>query len=126
MMKYSIGQNVEIQAKLRSMYLGEDYKFVTFKGRIVPNHKWLNEDYICVYTGEPNHPISVIHKRLIVGHAFSEARTNERLFQVKSKSSGKTYNVFSRDGSITCDCVGFQFRHRCKHSDKIRQVIQNA
>ena len=122
-MDFVIGQSVEIQTKMRSILLGEDYKFVTFKGRVVPNPKWVDSDYVCVYTGDQNHPPSVIHKRLIVGHTFSESRINERIFQVKSKSKGKTYTVISKGGTITCNCTGFQFRRKCSHSDKVRQHL---
>lgn len=123
-MDFVIGQSVEIQTKMRSVILGEDYKYTTFKGKVVPNPKWVDSDYVCVYTGEPNHPTSVIHKRLIVGHKFSQARTDERIFQVKSKSKGKTYTVVSRNGTIICNCTGYQFRRKCSHSDKVRQLLE--
>jgi hypothetical protein len=122
-MDFVVGQYAEIQTKMRSTRLGKDYDYTTFSGRIVPNLKWVDSDYVCVHTGEPNHPISVIHKRFIVGYQFSQARTNERIFQVKSKSKGKTYMVVSKDGKITCDCTGFSFRRKCSHSDKVRQLL---
>lgn len=123
-MNFVVGQSVEIQTKMRSITLGQDYNYVTFRGKVVPNPKWVTSDYVCVYTGEPNHPTSVIHKRLIVGHTFSQARTEQRIFQVKSKSKGKTYTVISSEGTITCNCTGFQFRRKCSHSDKVRQLLE--
>jgi len=123
-MNLGIGQNVEIQTKMRSMYLGEDYKFVTFKGKVVPNPKWLDTDYVSVHTGEPNYPISYIHKRLIIGYEFSKERTDERIFEVKSKSKGKAYTVVSSKGIVSCNCTGYQFRRKCSHSDKVKDIIQ--
>ena len=123
-MDFSVGQTVAIQTKMRSVLLGEDYKFVTFTGKIVPNPKWVDSDYVCVFTGDPNHSTSVIHKKFIIGHTFSEARTNERIFQVKSKSTGKTYMVMSANGTVSCNCTGYQFRRKCSHSDKVKQFIQ--
>lgn len=124
-MNFIVGKDVEIETKMRSHRLGKDYDYHTFKGRVVPNPKWIDSDYVCVYTGEPNHPTSIIHKKFIVGHVFSQARTNERIFQVKSKSKGKTYMVVSKGGAITCNCTGFGFRRKCSHSDKIRQLLEN-
>lgn len=123
-MNFNVGQDVEIQTKMRSHRLGSDYDYSIFKGRVVPNPKWIDSDYVCVYTGEPNHPTSIIHKKFIVGHTFSQARTSERIFQVKSKSKGKTYMVVSKGGAITCNCTGFGFRRKCSHSDKVRQLLE--
>jgi hypothetical protein len=123
-MKFAIGSSVEITTKWRSNILGKEFDFNTFKGKVVPNPKWLDSDYVSVHTGNPSYPTSFIHKKFIVGHAFSEQRSTQRLFRVASKSSGKTYHVTSDAGSVTCDCVGFQFRAKCKHSEKVKDLLE--
>ena len=122
-MNFSIGADIELTTKWRSNLLGQEFDIKSFKGKVVPNPKWLDKDYVSLRTGNPEYPISYIHKKFIVGHTFSEERSAERIFQVKSKSSGKIYNVISVDGDVTCDCVGFQFRKMCKHSAKVKAVL---
>jgi hypothetical protein len=122
-MNFTIGQTVEITTKFRSNILGRDYDIDTYVGKVVPNPKWLDSDYVSVHTGNPEYPTSYIHKSYIVGHKHSEKRSAHRLFQVKSKSTGKTYMVTSENGNVACDCIGFQFRRVCKHSNKVKALL---
>jgi hypothetical protein len=39
---------------------------------------------------------------------------------VKS-DSGKTYTVTLESGKYTCNCIGFAYRNKCKHSEQIRK-----
>lgn len=122
-MRFSIGQTVTVRTKWRSNILGQDFDENVFTGTVVPNPKWLDHDYVSIRTGKVEYPISYIHKKFIVGHEFSESRSEERIFQVTSKSSGKMYNVISANGDVTCDCIGFQFRRKCKHSEAVKKVL---
>jgi hypothetical protein len=72
------------------------------------------------------YPISHIKKQNIVGYEFYKNINDTRIFKVKSKSKGSVYNVIMKNGNISCDCIGFQFRKSCKHSDAIKKFIQNA
>ena len=122
-MNFSIGADIELTTKWKSNILGQEFDIKTFKGKVVPNPKWLDTDYISLHTGTPEYPISHIHKKFIVGHTFTESRSIARIFNVKSKSSGKSYTVISEDGTVQCDCVGFQFRRVCKHSAKVKEML---
>jgi hypothetical protein len=126
-MDFSIGADIEIQTKWKSNLLGVDFDYKTFKGKVVPNPKWLDSDYVSIRSSEQNkffhYPTNFIHKKFIVGHVFAQERSTQRLFAVKSKSSGKTYNVTSFDGDVTCECVGFQFRRNCKHSAAVKAML---
>ncbi|NBP55126.1 hypothetical protein EBU71_01060 [bacterium] len=42
-------------------------------------------------------------------------------WQVKS-DSGKTYTVTLESGKYQCNCVGFSYRNKCKHSDEVRKA----
>jgi hypothetical protein len=126
-MNFSVGADIEIQTKWKSNLLGVDFDYNTFKGKVVPNPKWLDKDYVSIRAIEQNkwfdYPINYIHKKYIVGHSFSEERSKARIFQVKSKASDKVYTVISEGGDVICDCVGFQFRRKCKHSEKVKSVL---
>lgn len=123
-MEFPIGSDVEIQTKMRAMYIGEEFKYVLFKGKIIPNEKWLSDEYVTVATGVIEWPTSVIHKRLIVGFQFSSERQETQFFNIKSSKGDKTYVVTSAKGKIHCECTGFQFRNNCKHADEVRQLIE--
>lgn len=40
---------------------------------------------------------------------------------VKS-DSGKSYTITLESGKYTCNCVGFAYRGKCKHSDEIKKA----
>jgi hypothetical protein len=42
-------------------------------------------------------------------------------WSVKS-DSGKTYTVTLESGKYTCNCVGYAYRGKCKHSDEIKKA----
>jgi len=41
-------------------------------------------------------------------------------WSVKS-DSGKTYTVTLESGRYTCNCIGFSYRNKCKHSEQVRK-----
>ena len=46
-------------------------------------------------------------------------------WSVKS-DSGKTYTVTLESGKYTCNCVGYAYRGKCKHSESVASTQQNA
>jgi len=118
-MDFVIGSDVTIKTKWKSNLLGVDFDYNTIKGKVVKNFKWLGSDYVCVFTGNENHPISAIHKKFILGFSKEKSDLNLRVFRITSKSSGKEYMVNVQNGHAKCDCVGFQYRNSCKHSKKV-------
>jgi hypothetical protein len=120
-MNFGIGQKVSINTRTRSNLLNVEWDDITFSGTVVSNPSWLDNDYVTVHTGYPDYPVSYIHKSIIVGHVFAETRSSMRVFKVKSK--GKSYDVTSLNGKVSCNCVGFQFRSNCKHSGAIKEFL---
>jgi len=46
-------------------------------------------------------------------------------WSVKS-DSGKTYTVTLESGKYTCNCVGYAYRGKCKHSDSVASEQQSS
>lgn len=126
MMKFTIGQTIDLQVRHMSNVLGVGQEILRYIGKVVPTPKWLDNDYVSVHTGRPEYPVSHINKQNIVGFEFAKERMETRIFRVKSKSKGSIYNVISVNGTVSCDCIGFQFRKTCKHSEGVKNFIQNA
>jgi hypothetical protein len=56
-----------------------------------------------------------VHKYAV----YEKPRYDIKSWKVKS-SSGSTYTVQQINGDrYTCNCPGFKFRKRCKHTDKV-------
>lgn len=49
-------------------------------------------------------------------------KTDVRAFKVKS--GDKEYTVTVINGKVDCTCLGFTYRHKCKHSDGVKAKIQ--
>ena len=122
------------------------YKEVTEwdnKEFVVPNHTYLfdGKSNILAYAKASNDELVILHKPLPldnrrrkfikVKHEALDAygativlapppvANNINIFMVKS-DSGKEYTVEKIDGKYSCNCVGFAYRGKCKHSEQVR------
>ena len=60
-------------------------------------------------------------EKLIPAEEKSQAPRNGRLFKVKSKD--KEYLVELIGNRLSCSCIGFGYRGKCKHVDAVRNKI---
>ena len=124
------------------------YKEVTEwdnKEFVVPNHTYLfdGKSNILAYAKASNDELVILHKPLPldnrrrkfikVKHEALEAygativrapppvANNINIFMVKS-DSGKEYTVEKIDGKYSCNCIGFAYRGKCKHSEQIMKA----
>jgi hypothetical protein len=44
-----------------------------------------------------------------------------RAFKVESGDKTKTYTVIVINDKFECECVGFKYRHKCKHVDAVKK-----
>jgi phosphoribosyl-AMP cyclohydrolase len=68
--------------------------------------------------------VKVIHKKLqaLAKTLQSDEKTLQSTnpqWQVKS-DSGKVYTVELIGGKYSCNCVGYGYRNKCKHSEQVR------
>jgi len=75
--------------------------------------------------------IKMRHRQIPMGYVVSieylkgaGIKTSIRAFRVESKSSNKIYLVTVVNNQIECDCLGFKYRRKCKHSDAVRNKIK--
>jgi hypothetical protein len=115
---------------------------------VVPNHTYLfdGKSNILAYAKASNDELVILHKPLPVDtrrrkfikvkhKALDEyAATvvieepdlqNTPHWLVKS-DSGKTYTVTIESGKYTCNCVGYAYRGKCKHSDSVALEQQSS
>lgn len=51
---------------------------------------------------------------------------SETLFQCDSKSNPESSHFVSIDnGVISCDCIGYKYRHTCRHVKEVMEKRQN-
>jgi hypothetical protein len=111
----------------------------------VPNHTYLfdGKSNILAYAKATNDELVILHKPLPidtrrrkfikVSHkALDEygatvavtpppVANNINIFMVQS-DSGKTYTVELVGGKYSCNCIGFAYRGKCKHSGQIKEA----
>ena len=121
------------------------YKEVTEwdnKEFVVPNHTYLfdGKSNILAYAKASNDELVILHKPLPVDtrrRKFVKVKhealdsygatvvidvpnlENTPHWSVKS-DSGKTYTVTLESGKYQCNCVGYAYRGKCKHSDEVK------
>jgi hypothetical protein len=115
---------------------------------VVPNHTYLfdGKSNILAYAKASNNELVILHKPLPmdtrrrkfikVKHEALDSYgatvvldvpnlENTPHWSVKS-DSGKTYTVTLESGKYTCNCIGYAYRGKCKHSDSVASEQQSA
>jgi len=101
-------------------------KFGLREGTVVPNQKWEKADTFCM-TGDAAIAIrnialaNVVTIEYITGAPSKDA---VRAFRVKSTDKKREYIVTVSGNKIDCNCTGFTYHHKCKHSDAVRRKIK--
>ena len=114
---------------------------------VVPNHTYLfdGKSNILAYAKASNGELVILHKPLKmdtrrrkfikVNHKALQSlaktlqlpeetlQSNYPNWQVKS-DSGKTYTVELISGKYTCNCIGYAYRGKCKHSESVAKKQQ--
>ena len=111
---------------------------------VVPNHTYLfdGKSNILAYAKASNDELVILHKPLPIDtrrRKFIKVKhkaldeygatvvidvpnlENTPHWSVKS-DSGKTYTVTLESGKYTCNCVGYAYRGKCKHSEQIKKA----
>jgi hypothetical protein len=115
---------------------------------VVPNHTYLfdGKSNILAYAKASNDELVILHKPLPVDtrrRKFIKVKhkaldeygatvvieepdlQNTPHWLVKS-DSGKTYTVTIESGKYTCNCVGYAYRGKCKHSESVALEQQSS
>jgi hypothetical protein len=114
---------------------------------VVPNHTYLfdGKSNILAYAKASNGELVILHKPLPVDtrrRKFIKVKhkaldeygatvvidvpnlENTPHWSVKS-DSGKTYTVTLESGKYQCNCVGYSYRGKCKHSEQVKNENSN-
>jgi hypothetical protein len=114
---------------------------------VVPNHTYLfdGKSNILAYAKASNGELVILHKPLPVDtrrRKFIKVKhkaldeygatvvidvpnlENTPHWSVKS-DSGKTYTVTLESGKYQCNCVGYAYRGKCKHSEQVKNENSN-
>lgn len=98
-------------------------EFLTFTGTVVPNEKWLT-NHLSITTGNKSFPVRSIDMSRIVSINGTKTKILEspksRTWLVKGSKGNSTYTVTEENGLRRCTCVGYQFRHQCKHLNMVK------
>lgn len=130
-MKFEPGKKISILVKtLLPLYNGYAPPY-RIEGVVYPSEKYDPPCTIRVYTGKWYHPVSVVHLHNIIEDeseknvSKNEGKDEKKVFTVKG-SKGNEYKVVLEENRVYCNCVGFQYRRRCKHADEVLKNIEIA
>lgn len=111
---------------LYGCYIPEFYELT---GEIVPNARWVSDDFICFMVEDKYNPMRVIKKSLIVGEnapVFAEEKKPTISSWKITGSKNNIYTVRLNSGHYDCECVGFSFRRDCKHIHEVKNKLLAA
>lgn len=105
------------QANRPGIWFFDQPEYFEYEGDEV-RPKWVSAEELALTTGNPEWPVRVIQRSLIISIDGSqvEAPSSKVLTRVIRGSKGDEYIVSRAGGRWTCTCSGFQFRKTCKHA----------
>jgi len=111
-------------ADFRHLYgSGVISEHVTFTGTVAPTERWQDaKRTLNLTTGIKSFPVRSIDMARVVSINGAKAKVivapKSHTWLVKG-SKGNTYTVTEENGRRSCTCVGFGFRHQCKHLNMV-------
>ena len=111
-------------ADFRHLYgSGVITEHVTFTGTVAPTERWQDaKRTLNLTTGIKSFPVRSIDMARVVSINGAKAKVivapKSHTWLVKG-SKGNTYTVTEENGRRSCTCVGFEFRHQCKHLNMV-------
>jgi hypothetical protein len=115
---------------------------------VVPNHTYLfdGKSNILAYAKASNDELVILHKPLPmdtrrrkfikVKHEALDSYGATVVLDVPNlentphwsvvSDSGKTYTVTLESGKYTCNCIGYAYRGKCKHSESVASAQQSV
>jgi hypothetical protein len=119
-----VGSLVRLTTKYKnaSYYSTEPWTFYTYEGKVLPREHWFRPDQFKLTSDDPLVTFRVISTNNIVdmevNGASGETSTTDTMNTTVpvAGSKGSEYYVTIRDGkAVNCTCMGYQFRHSCRH-----------
>jgi hypothetical protein len=114
-----------------------------------PNHTYLvnNKNQIIAYAKNHSKDITILKSRINLDKRYRKfikdnhsvlskliikyksedniiTDKDTRIFKVKSNN--REYTVLLKDNVYTCNCIGFGYRGKCKHSDAVAKKQQTS
>ena len=117
-----VGSKLRVTTRYKETYYfsTKEWNDTTFEGEVVQSNKWDAADTFKLFTGNPEHPYSIIpitrvHAiEYITGKPGKVVSNDVRTWTVAG-SKGDQYTVSQTGTKWNCTCSGFQFRKMCKH-----------
>lgn len=95
-------------------------------GVVVPSEKFDDPKSFRLATSNKIFPVSVIPLMRVVEISGVEVKkvsvkNNDRVWVMPSSNGKSSYTVSRVNGIYSCTCVGYSFRHACKHVNKAKE-----
>ena len=97
-----------------------------YEGTVVPNEKWEKSDTFCM-TGDQYIRVRNIALRHVINIEYMKGaplKSEVRAFRVKSSDKKREYIVTVRGNKVDCNCTGFMYHHKCKHSEAVKRKLK--
>ena len=126
----AVGSVIRVTTRHRNIYYytykEQPYTEVTYEGTVLPNERWHKPGTFYMTGDEQFVRTRTIHIDSVVAMEFvkgSTIKSNVRAFRVKSSNKKSEYLVTVVGDKVECNCPGFTYRHKCKHSAAVAQKV---
>ena len=126
-----IGSSVRVTVKSKNIYYytykEQPYIYCIYEGTVLPLEKWEKNN---TFNMSGDSKIAVrninIHNVVSIDLCNNDHAVNHfRVFNVASNNKNYTVLYDRRNGDVKCDCMGFSYRKKCKHSDAVLLRVEN-
>ena len=124
----AVGSKVRVTVLMEdpSLFAKTRVKELVFDGTVLKSESWVRPTSFCM-TGNKDHKVREIAIDMVGNIEYADGQTaakvevdsDVKIKQVPGSKPGSFYTVTKVGNKVSCTCVGFQFRKRCKHTEMI-------
>lgn len=125
----TVGSQIRVTTRYKNhvLYIPGEYVEKTYVGTVGSAHKFLAQNSFVLNTSNtPEFPRREIHLGNVINMEYLDGTTaskqqvsSDKIWTIKG-SKGDVYTVTRSNNQLSCSCVGFQFRKKCKHVTEVK------
>lgn len=120
-----VGSRVRVTTRYRNYYIytAKEQPFVEYiyEGTVLPSEKFDKPGTFNITGDERMRSRNIALTSVVSMDYLSGKSTKSAIRAFLIKSGDKSYLVTADGRNYECNCVGFQYRHKCKHVDAVKE-----
>lgn len=121
-----VGSIVEVIVRFQNIhfvtYKNQPFEDFKITGTVIKSDRWVPADCFSINT---DNRVAIIPTKRIVGMKVISGSVESSIRKFKVRGS-KEYTVTLSQNRFTCECVGFKYYSKCKHTEAVKKALKST